>query len=170
MKRPRLVVFPASARSRIYPGAAARTVSAVIILLPLLLAVPASPARASVTTPGGRALDWAEAHALNAPYAWGGTGPAYDCSGLVVTAIGRADGIWLPHSTVAMVNSGKLVRVTSPQRGDLAMWGSPSAPFHTEFVTAWHGWGFGAETYGWAGRVTWHSWAWFAPSSYWRLR
>ncbi len=151
-------------------GQTARALLAFLLVTACFLGTFTGTARASASTPGGRALDWAEAHALNAPYAWGGTGPAYDCSGLVVTAIGRADGIWLPHSTAAMVSSPHLVRVASPQRGDLAMWGSPAAPYHVEFVTAWRGWGFGAETYGWAGRVTWHSWAWFAPSSYWRLR
>jgi len=130
----------------------------------------AEVARASAEAPGARALDWAEAHALNAPYAWGGTGPAYDCSGIVMTALGRSTGIWLPHNTVAMVQSGRLYRVRSPRRGDLAVWGSPSAPYHVEFVTAAPGWTFGAETYGWAGRVTWHNDRWFAPSAYYRIR
>ena len=144
-------------------------VLAALATLGALLAALASPARASAEAPGARALDWAEAHALNATYAWGGTGPAYDCSGIVSVALGHA-GVSVPHSTYAMVGSWHLYRVYSPQRGDLAFWGSPSAPYHVEFVTAAPGWTFGAETYGWAGRVTWHSDRWFAPSAYYRVR
>jgi hypothetical protein len=119
---------------------------------------------------GNRALDWAQAHALNASYAWGGTGPSYDCSGLVLEAYGHADGIWLPHYTGAMVHDGRLSRTWSPQRGDLAFWGPVNAPWHVEFVTVWHQVTFGAETYGWAGRVTWHSYRyWIAPSAFYRV-
>jgi cell wall-associated NlpC family hydrolase len=132
-------------------------------------AVTPAQARAAAS-PGNRALNWAQAHALNDPYAWGAAGPrSYDCSGLVMAAFAHADGITLPHNTVAMVDSGRLHRVWGrPQRGDLAFWGSPAAPYHVEFVTSVRGWSFGAETYGWQGRVTWHSDAYFEPSSYYR--
>jgi peptidoglycan DL-endopeptidase CwlO len=139
-------------------------------------AAPAAPAApvvlAAVVTPAGdRALNWAQAHALNHTYSWGGSGlGTYDCSGLVMTAFARATGILLPHNTVAMVDSGRLHRVWgTPQRGDLAFWGSPAFPYHVEFVTSWRTMTFGTENTTWAGRVTWHSDAFSRPSSYWRV-
>ena len=107
---------------------------------------------------------------MNAPYSWGGTGPAYDCSGLVMEAVGHADRIWLPHNTQAMIDSGWLYRVPWPdrERGDLLFWFSGGYAYHVEFQTAWGNEGFGAETYGWAGRVTWH-FIWGYPAAY-RLR
>lgn len=117
---------------------------------------------------GNAALDWAEAHEINAPYVWGGAGPwGYDCSGAVLRAFG-AEGVYLPHNTVAMINSGKLRRTWYPKRGDLAFWGYPY-PYHVEFVTSWAGTGFGAETYGWQGRVTWHSWQGFSPDAFFEV-
>jgi peptidoglycan DL-endopeptidase CwlO len=153
----------------------AAALTTALILFPLL---GMSTARAAAVRPaavrisaGDRALNWAERYAINRPYEWGGSGPyAYDCSGLVMAAFSHADGISLPHNTVAMVRSGRLHRVWgTPRRGDLAFWGSPSFPYHVEFVTMHPGISFGAETYGWAGRVTWHSDAWFEPSSFWRV-
>jgi cell wall-associated NlpC family hydrolase len=114
------------------------------------------------------ALNWAEVNAKGHPYVWAGTGPyGYDCSGLVLAAF-RAEGIELPHNTVAMIESGKLVRVYHPQRGDLAFWGSPSAPYHVEFVTRWWHTTFGAREPGTV--VYWHKWnGYFAPGSFWRV-
>lgn len=86
-------------------------------------------------------------------------------------AFEETDGIYLPHNTTAMIDSGKLVRVWgTPQRGDLAFWGPVSSPYHVEFVTSWSDTTFGAETYGWDGRVTWHSYypGW-APSAFYRV-
>ena len=139
-------------------------------LVASLLAV-APAAHAQVRDPvriGNAALDWAEQNAINAPYSWGGTGPAYDCSGLVITAFAH-EGISLPHYTGAMVASGKLVRTWNPKRGDLAFWGDISSPYHVEFVTSWDDHGFGAESPGWDGRVTWHSWGYFAPSAFYEV-
>lgn len=153
--------------------AAAPIVAALIF--PLTAAAPAradtlAAAKGHVLSVGDRALNWAESHALNDPYAWGGTGPySYDCSGLVMTAFFKADGIVIPHNTVAMVDSGKLHRVWKPRRGDLAFWGDPAYPYHVEFVTDWRNVSFGAENYGWAGRVTWHSDLYFEPSSFYRV-
>lgn len=91
----------------------------------------------------GAALNWAEANAARHLYAWGGTGPSYDCSGLIYKAF-LHEGITLPRTTYGMLASGHLVRTYSPQRGDLAFWGSG----HVEFVTIWYHMTFGAHDTG----------------------
>ena len=133
-----------------------------------LAASPAQAAPANFTRISNAALNWAESHAEGHPYIWAGTGPyGYDCSGLVVAAFAR-EGISLPHNTVAMIESGKLIRVYSPQRGDLAFWGDPRWPSHVEFVTKWYHTSFGAQEPGTV--VYWHHWnGWWAPSSFWRV-
>ena len=123
----------------------------------------------ATTTPGNAALNWAEAHATGHPFAFGGAGPiTYDCSGTVMAAYAHADGIMLPHNTVAMVDSGLLVRTTHPQRGDIAMWGPVNAPSHAGFVTGWPDIAFGAENIGI--RVGWYSWQYWPPTAFYKLR
>jgi peptidoglycan DL-endopeptidase CwlO len=120
----------------------------------------------ATTTPGNAALDWAENHTIGDPFVFGGTGPAYDCSGLVYTAF-RAEGINLPRDTYGMVGSNLLVRTYHPQRGDIAMWGPVSAPNHTGFVTDWPDTAFGAENTG--TRVGWYSWRYWPPTAFYRV-
>lgn len=127
------------------------------------------PARATVTQyTGARILDRAETR-LNDPYSYGAAGPyAFDCSGLVYwAATSTGERAW-PRDTyqIAALIGSRFSLTSRPVRGDLAMWGPVSAPFHVELVTAWPGTTFGAETYGWAGRVTWHDDGWFRPSFY----
>src|SRR6266571_3288441 len=50
------------------------------------------------------------------PYVYGGTGPGFDCSGLVMMAYRHA-GIRLPRTTYGMLGSPKLVRVIHPRMG-----------------------------------------------------
>lgn len=131
---------------------------------------PADPAGitldAAYSSPGAAGLDWAEAHAAGTAYAWGGTGPdAYDCSGLVSTAIWQAAGIWVGRDTYAMLASPHLARTYSPQRGDLAFYGSG----HVEFVTSWYHTTFGAHDAG--SRTGWITWgAYWAPTMFFRVR
>lgn len=134
-----------------------------------VLSAPANAAETHAVRISNSALNWAEAHAKGHWYSWGGAGPyTYDCSGLVMTSFAHV-GVSLPHNTVAMIHSGKLIRVYYPQRGDLAFWGPISAPYHVEFVTKWYHMTFGAQQAG--TRIWWHSWSgWYAPSSYWRIR
>ena len=130
-------------------------------------ALPGTASASTVYT-GARMLNIAETR-TNDPYQWGATGPgSFDCSGLVYWAAGRAGERNWPRDTYGIAREiGSRFSVTyHPRRGDLALWGSRSAPYHVEFVTIWSNLTFGAETYGWAGRVTWHSDTWFRPSFY----
>lgn len=143
---------------------AALMVTTAMFMAPAVTA-NAAPSRAQLP---GAALNWAESHAYGHPYIWGGAGPyGFDCSGTVVAAYSHL-GVSLPHNTVAMVHSGKLYRVYSPRRGDLAFWGSPYSPYHVEFVTRWYHVTFGAAN----SRIGigWHSWKYNPPSSFWRIR
>ncbi len=55
---------------------------------------------------------------LGQPYLWGGTGPLFDCSGLVQAAWARA-GISLPRTTYDQWNAGTHVTQDQLQPGDL---------------------------------------------------
>lgn len=139
-----------------------------VTIAPSLTANAATVQSASLTIEN-RALNWAETQ-TGAPYVWGGVGPywsGYDCSGLVVAAFAR-EGVYLPHNTVQMIYSGKLVRVWKPQRGDLAFFGPVGAPYHVEFVTVWRDTSFGSHTYG--EPVGWAQWGgWWQPSAFYRV-
>jgi hypothetical protein len=75
----------------------------------------------------------------------------------------------MPRTTYDMlgtgVSSGLLYQVSSPQRGDLAFYGTG----HVEFVTSWPGTTFGAQDAG--TQVGWHTWnAYWHPTMYYRIR
>lgn len=125
-------------------------------------------AGASTGYAGNRILNAAETR-INDPYSYGAAGPsAFDCSGLVYWAATAAGERNWPRDTYGIAAQiGTRFSITyRPQRGDLALWGSVRSPYHVELVTIWSWLTFGAETYGWAGRVTWHSTTWFRPSFY----
>jgi peptidoglycan DL-endopeptidase CwlO len=84
-------------------------------------AVRSAPAPAGL---GGKLLSEARTRTGDW-YAWGGTGPtAFDCSGLVYWSAKQL-GITLPRDTYGMLGgSPHLVRVYTPQPGDLAFFGS----------------------------------------------
>jgi len=158
---------------------AAGVTAAGIAVTPALGGYPARAAATSETAPAASgftaatvaqrdnaALNWAETQRGHW-YCWGGAGPCFDCSGLVMWAFAHV-GIALPHNTVAMVRSGKLVRTWSPRRGDLAFWGPIGAPYHVEFVTIWYRTTFGALHSG--TRIGWHRWGpGWAPSAFYRV-
>jgi cell wall-associated NlpC family hydrolase len=126
---------------------------------------PEAPAATASTTPARLlALRWAEAQA-GKWYCWAGSGPAcFDCSGLVMAAYAHGAGIWLPHSTYAMLASRHLrwEPASSRRRGDLAFYGSG----HVELVT--FGGTFGALMTGFP--VGWHHpSAWWHPTAYYRV-
>lgn len=78
---------------------------------------------------GAAALRWAVANASGHAYLYGGTGPSYDCSGLVMVAFSH-EGVTLPRTTGGMLGSSHLVRVSSPAPGDLAFFGSGHVEFY----------------------------------------
>ena len=135
---------------------------------PAYHAAAAAPVTATLTATtesiGNRILDMAETRTGDW-YSYGSAGPyTFDCSGLVYWASHRL-GVNMPRTTYGMLSSSLLYRVYSPQRGDLAFYGSG----HVEFVTAWSHTTFGAQDYG--TRVGWHTWnAWWHPTMYFRIR
>jgi cell wall-associated NlpC family hydrolase len=109
-----------------------------------------------------RAYAWAATQA-GAPYVWGGTGPGFDCSGLVMMAYKHA-GIHLPRTTAAMLASPKLVRVFHPRMGDLAFYGAG----HVELFRRW-GYTFGAHDAGSDVGLVHYGWGW-VPTAFYRVR
>ncbi|WP_084039219.1 C40 family peptidase [Demequina sp. NBRC 110053] len=84
-----------------------------------------------------------------AAYAWGGNGPAYDCSGLT-SASWRHAGISIPRSSRTQYAGVSLLPYSQIRKGDLVFWGSgknPSAIYH---VAIYIGGGqvMEAQTYG----------------------
>jgi cell wall-associated NlpC family hydrolase len=97
------------------------------------------------------------------PYVYGGTGPGFDCSGLVMMAYRHA-GIRLPRTTSAMLASSKLVRVYHPRMGDLAFYGSG----HVELFRKW-GYTFGAHDWELPVDLIRYGWGW-RPTAFYRVR
>ncbi len=97
------------------------------------------------------------------PYEWGGTGPGFDCSGLVMMAYRHA-GIHLPRTTTGMLASHLLVWTRHPRRGDLAFYGTG----HVELFRKW-GYTYGAHDSGTLVSLVHYGWGWH-PTAYYRLR
>ena len=166
-----------SAMRKHWFAAAAALVTTLLISSMTVGALAAPAARASVSqaavtssyggsSAGNAALNWAERNATGCWYTWGGTNcsQGYDCSGLVMEAFGHGDGIWLPHSTYAMLSDPHLHRIPLSQarRGDLMFYGSG----HVEFNTIWYHQTFGAHDSG--SRVGWITWGpyWYPTAAY----
>lgn len=115
--------------------------------------------RLSVET---RAYKWALTQKGH-PYEWGGTGPGYDCSGLVMMAYRHA-GIHLPRTTYGMLGSRMLVRVRIPKEGDLAFYGTG----HVELFRKW-GYTYGAHDSGTVVSLVHYNRFW-KPTAYYRIR
>ena len=109
-----------------------------------------------------QAYRWAAAQAGH-PYEWGGTGPGFDCSGLVMMAYRHA-GLDLPRTTAAMLASPMLVRVVHPRMGDLAFYGSG----HVELFRRW-GYTFGAHDSGLPVGLIHYGWGW-RPTAFYRVK
>lgn len=124
------------------------------------------PVHAAEHVPRGiarlRAYAWAARQAGQA-YVWGGTGPGFDCSGLVMEAYRHA-GIGLPRTTYAMLSSPLLRQVRHPRMGDLAFYGSG----HVELFRRW-GFTFGAHDYGSPVGLVRYGWGW-VPTAFFRVR
>ena len=148
-----------------------------VLLAPAAAAVAAPAAQAAVShsavtsssggsRAGNSALSWAERHAAGCWYTYGGSScsQGYDCSGLVMEAFGHGAGIWLPHSTYAMLGNRHLhwIPLSQARRGDLMFFGSG----HVEINTVWYHMTFGAHHSG--TRVGWRTWSpyWHPTAAY----
>src|SRR5258706_6180482 len=109
-----------------------------------------------------RAYRWA-ARQKGHPYVWGGTGPGFDCSGLVMEAYLHV-GIRLPRTTTEMLASRRLIRVRHPRMGDLAFYGTG----HVELFRRW-GYTFGAHDYGSPVGLIHYGYGW-KPTAFYHLR
>jgi len=162
----RFIAAAAVVAALLVPAAAAATAAAP--------AAQASVSHSTVTSSygasraGNAALNWAERHATGCWYSYGGSScsQGYDCSGLVMEAFGHGAGIWLPHSTYAMLGNPHLHRIPLSQarRGDLMFYGSG----HVEINTIWYHQTFGAHD--WGEPVGWISWGpWWHPTAAYRV-
>lgn len=138
-----------------------------LVTIPCALSANAATTHAMIgggSPAGNAAMNWARAHTWGLWYSYGAAGPSYyDCSGLVMAAFRHA-GISLPHSTYSMLADGHLHRVSTPQRGDLAFFGSG----HVELVSGWYHQTFGAHHTGTQiGYRTWNSY--YAPTAFYRV-
>ena len=148
-------------------ASAAPAVSIHPVTMTKVLAVtrPAAPVRRVVKHREARRLRayaWAERQAGH-PYSWGGTGPGFDCSGLVMMAYRHA-GVHLPRTTTGMLASRLLIRVWRPRMGDLAFYGSG----HVELFRKW-GYTFGAHDAGSLVSLIRYGWGW-VPTAFYRVR
>ncbi len=164
MRTRRFVVAAALVAAPLAPGAAVATAAAP--------AAQASVSHSAATSghggspAGNTALTWAERHATGCSYYYGGSScsPGYDCSGLVMEAFGYGAGIWLPHSTYAMLGNRHLhsIPLSQARRGDLMFYGSG----HVEINTIWYHQTFGAHDWGQpVGWITWGPW-WYPTAAY----
>ena len=165
VRRRRFAAAVALAAAALVPGAAVITAAAPAAQASVSAAVTSSYGGSRA---GNAALNWAERHAAGCWYSYGGSScsPGYDCSGLVMEAFGHATGIWLPHSTYAMLGNPHLhwIPLSQARRGDLMFYGSG----HVEINTVWYHQTFGAHN--WGQRVGWISWGpWWHPTAAYRV-
>ncbi|MFI2072263.1 C40 family peptidase [Streptomyces triculaminicus] len=82
----------------------------------------ALPEQPAVVSGRGYAAAMAVRQAVGSPYAWGATGPgAFDCSGLMQWAYGRA-GVGLPRTSQAQRHAGRRVSLAEARPGDLVIY------------------------------------------------
>lgn len=149
-------VANASPAAAVHPG---QTVSLLAMTRPL---APAAAANRHRRPRRLRAYAWA-VRQKGHRYVYGGTGPGFDCSGLVMMAYRHA-GIRLPRTTTGMLASWRLVRVRRPRMGDLAFYGSG----HVELFRKW-GYTFGAHDAGSLVGLIHYGWGW-TPTAFYRVR
>jgi hypothetical protein len=129
---------------------------------------PVEGAHAATVNYGAAALNWAEVNATGDWYVYGADGPSeYDCSGLVSTAVQKADGFAIGRDTYEMLDThgnGHLVQTENPRRGSLVFIGTG----HVEFYTVWSHMTFGAHDTG--TRIGWLDWySWPAGTTFWNV-
>ena len=165
VRRRRFAAAVALAAAALVPGAAVITAAAPAAQASVSAAVTSSYGGSRA---GNAALNWAERHAAGCWYSYGGSSCSrgYDCSGLVMEAFGHGAGIWLPHSTYAMLANRHLhwIPLSQARRGDLMFYGSG----HVEINTVWYHKTFGAHD--WGQRVGWATWGpWWHPTAAYRV-
>ena len=165
VRRRRFAAAVALAAAALVPGAAVITAAAPAAQASVSAAVTSSYGGSRA---GNAALNWAERHAAGCWYSYGGSScsPGYDCSGLVMEAFGHGAGIWLPHSTYAMLANRHLhwIPLSQARRGDLMFYGSG----HVEINTVWYHETVGAHD--WGQRVGWATWGpWWHPTAAYRV-
>ena len=165
VRRRRFAAAVALAAAALVPGAAVITAAAPAAQASVSADVTSSYGGSRA---GNAALNWAERHAAGCWYSYGGSScsPGYDCSGLVMEAFGHGAGIWLPHSTYAMLANRHLhwIPLSQARRGDLMFYGSG----HVEINTVWYHKTFGAHD--WGQRVGWATWGpWWHPTAAYRV-
>lgn len=155
---------------RLLAVAATTFFTATLFTMPALASVPRTPPKPPAATQATRdlaAYRWALTQ-TGKWYQYGSTGPStYDCSGLVYAAY-RHEGLTLPRTTYTMVGSRHLVRVSHPQRGDLAFYWTPQSGWgHVEFYAGGHR-TFGAHSTG--ERISYRTWnAYWHPTLFLRV-
>ena len=164
MRKHRFIAAIALVAALLAPGAAVAAAAAPAAQAAVSQSTATS--RYGGSSAGNAALNWAERNATGCWYTYGGTSCAegYDCSGLVMEAFGHGAGIWLPHSTYAMLSNPHLHRIPLSQarRGDLMFYGSG----HVEINTIWYHQTFGAHDTGQrVGYATWGPW-WYPTAAY----
>ena len=82
-----------------------------------------SSSGSSTSEKANKALSFCKSK-LGTPYLWGGTGPRYDCSGLMMKAYASV-GISIPRTSKQQSTFGKPVSKSNLQVGDLVFFGSP---------------------------------------------
>jgi cell wall-associated NlpC family hydrolase len=157
-----LVTLVAQWHAQQRAAAAAAAASPGTSVTPAALSATQVPVSGSLMM---RAMDWALAQ-RGKPYIWGGTGPGgFDCSGLIYAAY-LALGHPIPRDTYEMLAAvgSVLVPVSSPQRGDLAFYGTG----HVELYWA-PGVTFGAQQPGTL--IGFHTFSgWWAPTAFYAIR
>lgn len=88
-------------------------------------------ARHEPVAPGQSEIAFHAIGLVGVPYRWGGNTPqgGFDCSGLVVYVMRRAQGIHVPRTVSEMSRAGTEVRVEDRLPGDLVFFNTTGHPF-----------------------------------------
>jgi cell wall-associated NlpC family hydrolase len=100
-------------------------IAVFVLTASLLLMVPAHASTMSFNQKVSRYVK----EFIGAPYTWGGSGPAFDCSGLAMTAYAHF-GIELDHSAEWDYTHGKIIPQSKAWGGDLVVFLADGYAYH----------------------------------------